>query len=106
MERRSRQIRNPTLGFQLAIVMCVAIGVSGLWLELPEKNPEQISVGLLLETPVSIRVNGRQKRTFQFRIESDQYFRILVHGLPTEVSLSLYGPDHQVNRSIGCLQGD
>lgn len=114
MTRLAIHLNNRTQGraSRLAVVVCVVICVSTLWLELRENtaavrwSAQQLaSAELLPGSPVSVSVSGNRKSTLHFRIGSTQYFRIEVQSSPAEVSLSLYGPDRRVHRSNGCRIG-
>src|SRR5437867_1765905 len=103
---RSEQVHNRTLYVVIGLMFCTVL-YAAFWLKRPGNVPagETPSVELLPESRVSVRVQGDHKSTLHFQIRSNQYFKVLVQGPPTELSLSLYGPDRRAYRSTGCIGG-
>jgi tetratricopeptide (TPR) repeat protein len=91
---------------QLAVVVGAALCLFCFVL-LNEMSAGQTAPSELLpETNIAVKVDAHQKGNVRFRVAAGQYFAIQIANSQAESSLSLVGPDRQVQRSVGCKRGD
>jgi CHAT domain-containing protein len=69
------------------------------------ESTQQTALELSPNARIALNVSGDHETKVRFRVGSNQYFRIVIDGSPTELSVALYSSDRKVRRSIGCIQG-